>query len=308
MKEVLEFYLQTSIYTNYDPYKEYYQTLPNDIKTLANLVKSQIIHRSELRQGCLHHNQFLLFPWYRYRAEDDILMTAPAMTAELFRLNKNGFVKRPIEEKLVLTCRYAAVLMVSILKSKKIPARCRSGFSKHTPDRKTANDHWIVEYWDNKQMRFIRVDVSRITQVNHYNLYDIPKGIFDTAAEAWLNVRTGKRKIEDYRRGHRKNLTILAQALFHDFHALMNDEISYRFTPPFISTEEKVNNLTTEELKDLDQLAKLMLDPDQNHEKLKKIFETNVKYRILNSPLVQDEDHLETERSIQKWTQHSNTK
>ena len=51
-----------------------------------------------------------------------------------------------------------------------------------------------------------------------------------------------------------------------------------------------------------------MLDPDQNHEKLKIIFETNVKYRILNSPLVQDEDHLETERSIQKWTQHSNTK
>lgn len=308
MDEVLNFYLQTSIYTNYGPYKEYYQTLPDDIKELSNLLKSQVIHRSELRQGCLHHNQFLLFPWYRYRAEDDILMTAPAMTAELFRLNPNGFVKRKMEEKIVVTCRYICVLMISILKAKGIPARCRSGFSKKTPERKNAGDHWIVEYWDYKEKRFIKIDVSRIYQVNHYNLYDIPNEIFENAAEAWLNVRTGKRKIEDYRRGSRKNITILAQALFHDFHALMNDEISYRFTPPFICNDEKVNNLTDSELKKLDELATLMLDPEKNHHALKNMFETNVNYRILNSPLVTDEDHLETEESIQKWKHNSNIK
>ena len=31
-EEMLNFYLKTSIYTNYEPYKEYYKSLPNDME------------------------------------------------------------------------------------------------------------------------------------------------------------------------------------------------------------------------------------------------------------------------------------
>ena len=43
----------------------------------------------------------------------------------------------------------------------------------------------------------------------------------------------------------------------------------------------------------LDELATLMLEPDKNFEKLKYIFDNNKKYRVINSPLLNDEDHIE---------------
>jgi len=86
---------------------------------------------------------------------------------------------------------------------------------------------------------------------------------------------------------------MLARSLFYDFHALMNDEISYLFFPVFISNDEKFNNLSDEELMQLDELANLMLEPDKNFEKLKYIFDNNKKYRVINSPLLNDEDHIE---------------
>ena len=42
-KEMLDFYLKTSIYTNYEPYKEYYKSLPDDMFILImNHIKNTI--------------------------------------------------------------------------------------------------------------------------------------------------------------------------------------------------------------------------------------------------------------------------
>lgn len=35
-KDILDFYLKTSIYTNYLPFKDYYKNLTNDIYELAH--------------------------------------------------------------------------------------------------------------------------------------------------------------------------------------------------------------------------------------------------------------------------------
>ena len=42
----------------------------------------------------------------------------------------------------------------------------------------------------------------------------------------------------------------------------------------------------------VDELAKLMLYPDKNFDKLVKIWNTKKRFRILNSPLVWDSDHV----------------
>lgn len=49
-KEMLDFYLKTSIYTNYEPYKEYYKSLPDDMEELTDLILSQTIHRKSLEE------------------------------------------------------------------------------------------------------------------------------------------------------------------------------------------------------------------------------------------------------------------
>ena len=52
-KEILDFYLETSVYTNYYPFKEYYKSLPDDMEELAKLLCHQVIHRQELVRSYL---------------------------------------------------------------------------------------------------------------------------------------------------------------------------------------------------------------------------------------------------------------
>ncbi len=78
--------------------------------------------------------------------------------------------------------------------------------------------------------------------------------------------------------------------LFYDFHALMNDEISYLFQPCYV--DEKFETLSEDDFCELDNLAELLLAPDENFSALKRIWETNRKFRVMNSPLVGERDNL----------------
>lgn len=297
--EILEFYKKTSIYTNFIPYKEYYINLTNNIYELAQLVNSQTIHRSVLIRSFYQKTDVAKeYPWFRYRCEDDVLLTASSMMSELFRLDSRGIISnREIKNKIVVTCRYVSVLMASILKAKGIPTRCRAGFCVIDNRYKDniSGDHWIVQYYNKEQNRWINLDTNRINRVEtDYDYYDMPNDRFDFVAQVWLDVRQGKKDVAHYRHGSKiTGMPMLARSLFYDFHALMNDEISYLFFPVFLSTDDKFNNLTEIELKELDDLATLMLDPDKNFHKLKDIFENNKKFRTINTPLLNDEDHLE---------------
>lgn len=298
-EKILEFYKETSMYTNYGLYKDYFKTLTNEIGELAKLVNFQTIHRGTLIRSCLQKTEVSKkYPWYRYRCEDDVLLTAPSMVAELFRLDNKGMtLDRKIEDKIVVTCRYVSILMASILKAKGIPARCRAGFCviEHRYNELLSGDHWIVQYYDKNEDRWINIDTNRISNLEEDKKYiDFKEGYFDFVAQVWLDVRSGKTDINHFIHGSRiKGLGMLARSLFYDFHALMNDEISYLFFPCFISNDEKFNQLTDEDFTDLDKLATLMLNPDENFDKLKEIFEKNKKYRVLNTPLISDSDHLE---------------
>ena len=70
----------------------------------------------------------------------------------------------------------------------------------------------------------------------------------------------------------------------------MNDEISYRFMPCYI--DEKFERLTEEDFRELDELAALLSEPDENFDELVKIWHTKKKFRIMNSPLVGDYDNM----------------
>lgn len=218
--------------------------------------------------------------------------------SELFRLDSRGIISDiKKENKIVVTCRYVSILMASILKAKGIPARCRAGFcviDNRYPD-KISGDHWIVQYYNYDENRWINLDTNRINILEtDYDYYDMPNEKFDFVAKAWLDVRSGKKNIDYFRHGSKiKGLSMLARSLFYDFHALMNYKISYLFFPVFLSTDEKFNYLSEEELKELDELAVLMLNPDKNFKKLKEIFDNNKRYRVINTPLLNDDDHIE---------------
>ena len=231
------------------------------------------------------------FPWHRMRCEDDIFLTATAMTAELFRLDERGFImNRAVEHKIVVCCRYVSVLMAAILKAKGIPCRSRAGFAPYLKIGESW-DHWINQYWDRSQNRWIAFDADAFfdEEVIGFNQYNIPEDRFHWAAETWLNIRNnqldGSKFI--YADADRTNsLQAVIRYLFYDFHAIMNNELTFSFQPSFI--DHKFEQLTEDDFIEIDDLAKLMLEPDKNYKELLWIWNTIKKYRTINSPFVGD--------------------
>lgn len=242
---ILEHYRKTGTYTYAGAYGDYFRSLPDEIPVLGRLVCSQVIHRVTLMEGNTNANEDLLYgdmsryPWYRMRCEDDVFLTAAAMTAELFRMDERGFVKdRKVEDKLVVTCRYVSVLMSAILKAKGIPARCRAGFAPYFKEG-VSMDHWMNQYYSEEEGRWVTFDADGFYEEGGMPLsqYDMPPDSFDWVAEAWIALRCGKTDGKQFLYADGLGtcaLPALIRYLIYDFHALMNQELTYTFLPSWL--------------------------------------------------------------------------
>ena len=290
MKEILNFYKKTSLYTDLGLYKEFAVKLSNDIKELAKLQRMQIIHPiiiwNNLQEGWW--DDLKKVPKTSIVFEDDIFPTAMSMLAELLRRDSNYSVNRKVEDKIHVTCRGEAILLASILKAKGIPTRVRSGFAEYLRHDGIYYDHWITEYYSYDKNRWVLVDADNQwgdTKIE-FDLNDIPRDKFLLGAEAYQMLRN--KKMTDSNILYASDpvtigLPAAIRALFYDFHSLMNDEIIFDFVPRYIL--EKNFNLTEYELKELDELANLMIEPDNNFNKLYEIWNNNLKFRIMSGGL-----------------------
>jgi len=180
--------------------------------------------------------------------------------------------------------------MAAILKVKGIPCRVRSGFGLYFKEH--SGDHWINQYWSKKEKRWITFDSDGFfDDVLDFDQYNIPDGKFGWAADSWLGLRSGKLKSKEITSASGfKGRGPALWAIFQDFHCLMNNEILYTQSPSYIYG--KFHKLTEKDFKEIDRLAKLMLDPDKNFDALVRIWNNKKKFRILNGPLIGDGDHV----------------
>lgn len=300
--KLLNHYKQTSRFTYAGPYRDCFQKLPDDIRELGNLVCAQIIHRITLKEGNTNANADLRYgdmnryPWYRMRCEDDVFLTAVSMTAELFRMDERGFVDdRAVENKLVMCCRYVAVLMTSILKAKGYAARCRAGYAPYIK-RGISMDHWITQYYDETDNKWITIDADAFFKEGEllFDQYNIPESEFDWAGQTWLDIRQGKKDGSKfiYADGRGTNsLKALMLYLFYDLNAIMNQELTFSFVPYMW---EHFDEMTEADLRKVDNVARLMCNPDENFELLYNIWSTESKWRLFCSPLVGESDIWDT--------------
>ncbi len=306
--KIYSHYLKTGMYTNAGCYAELYKSLPDDIYELREIVNRQHIHKMSLYRSFLNQNDNkvnLKYKWQNYRCLDDVLLTASAMTSELIRINnnQNPFLNTSQDpnKKLVITCRYVAVLYASILKTKGIACRCRSGFAPYLYDDKIV-DHWIVQYYDKNFNKWINVDSQANVKNKNFNVCNFPDEAFVWAADAWLLMRQNKLKDKHRYYNGTKHWgdDTFAWSLLMDFHALFHDEINYVTLPVFLYNEKsgggRLPKLKKSTLKELDHLALLMQDVDKNFDKLKEIWETNKKFRCVASALNNPFLHLELEQ------------
>lgn len=214
--------------------------------------------------------------------------TALSMLSELLRRDNNYNNQRKAENKIHVTCRGQAILLAATLKAKGYSARVRSGFSPYIKYDGVNYDHWITEYYDETENRWILVDADEHCPDHEmgFDLNDIPRDKFLFGAEAYLGMRDKKYKDEEiYYSSDPATLGLKAsiRCLFYDFHSLMNNEIIFLHLPKYI--KDKNFELSNEEYTELDKLAELLLEPDKNFNELKYIWENSLKFRIMSGAL-----------------------
>ena len=292
-KKILDFYKQTSLYTDLGLYKDFCKNLTDNINELCILQRMQIIHPTAFDEPNIREQENCFWgdmtkvPITRLDYEDDLFPTAISMISELLRKDGNYSRDRKAENKIHVTCRGEAILLAATLKAKGYSARVRSGFAPYIKYDGVAYDHWITEYFDENKDRWLLVDADEHCPDHEmgFDMNDIPRDKFIFGAEAYLGIRNNKYKTEEiYYASNPATLGIKAalRGLFYDFHSLMNDEIIFLHLPRYI--QDKKFELSEEEYIELDNLAMLLLNPDENFEQLQKIW-TEPKFRVMSGAL-----------------------
>lgn len=289
-EKLCKHYLKTSIYTYVGAYKEFVLSLPDDIPSIGMLVCDQITHPSMYFTEPspyledTYFGKFSSYPKHRFKNEDELYITAVSMLAGILRFDEMGFTKnRDVSKRITVSCRQASVLFSAILKAKGIPCRSRAGFMDFGDAGESFLEHWVNEYWDFNENRWVLADVDGYYEYEQrfgYSQFDLPRRKFVTAPEAWLGLRrnTLDKKLDVF---SPDLLEGVCEYLFMDFHALMNNEIFYSYQPLYL--RGGIKGLSESELGELDYLAELLTDPDKNIEKIEELYMTDEKLFTLTN-------------------------
>ena len=188
-EQLLSFYRQPAAMTLAGRHAALFEALPADVGELAAVAQGLLIHEHiapaygvtlpDERRASVH-----VRPVERLLdlivAEDDV----PLTTA------------RTPDRRLPGNCRHFTVLMVAFLRAQGTPARARCGFGGYFGGG-FFEDHWVCEYWNVEQRRWILVD-AQIDQTQlgmfevDFDLLDVPRDRFLVAGDAWARCRAGQ--------------------------------------------------------------------------------------------------------------------
>jgi hypothetical protein len=119
--DIINFYQQTSQYTDLGLYKEFVKSLPDDIRNLCILQKMQTIHPAifvvvnnvkEDKEN--FYGDMTQIPEGRLNNEEDIFPTALSILAELLRRSPEYSTQREAKNKIHILCRGNAILLAGI--------------------------------------------------------------------------------------------------------------------------------------------------------------------------------------------------
>jgi excinuclease ABC subunit A len=255
------FYSKQSVITDPKQYANELDALPDDVGKSLKTVQGLIIHGA---LGKLYGINFS-----KRQSNEELLRTVPQMLEAILRLDNRPLTEtHPPEQRMVGMCRDSALLLVSFLRHKKIPARVRAGFASYFDSDLMYEDHWVAEFYDAGQGRWVRMDVQvDEIQKKHYgiafNTLDMNANIgYFLAGEAWKKSRLGECHPEDF--GYNKNWKgwhSVKGNLLHDFNCLQGFELMPWDLWTELSTK-KFSELTKNEKELLDEIAELTTNPN----------------------------------------------
>ncbi|TCJ97178.1 transglutaminase domain-containing protein [Nocardia alba] len=100
-------------------------------------------------------------------------------------------VRREPNHRVIGTCRHFAVISCALLRHRGIASRVRCGFATYFQPGKGL-DHWITEYWNDVEHRWVRIDSEILGQSILKHPEDLRAEEFLSGGEAWTAFREGR--------------------------------------------------------------------------------------------------------------------
>jgi len=220
--DVLAYYAMPGRMTSPGPWATALDPLPTEISSLVKVVQGVMLHIFWASQ-------------YGVRLTDErkaevALRRFDRQLARIFELDPRPLVQpRPHEQKLVGNCRDHSVMMAAFLRHRGIPARARCGFGTYfIPGH--YEDHWVCEYWNAHQGRWVLVDAQLDDLMvgamkPDFDPLDVPRDRFIVGGKAWELCRKGAANPDDFGIFDMYGLWFVRGNLIRDFLAFSKVEI-----------------------------------------------------------------------------------
>jgi hypothetical protein len=250
---------------------------------------SDLAARCEVIQGLLIHRD--IAPWlYNLKlseAQRDDAHTRPIaqMLARIHALDDRPLTyARDPEHRMPAVCRHFTLMLTSILRTNGIPARSRCGFGAYfTPGK--FEDHWVCEYWNAAQSRWILVDaqldaIQRKALDIRFDPLDVPRDAFIIAGDAWHKCRSGRADASRFGLSYinESGLWFIAGNVVRDFASLNRAE----GLPWDVWGMMEIGDasLTDERKALLDRVSALSLAGDDAFPEIRKLYESDDRLRM----------------------------
>ena len=278
--ESLSFYANHGPITDPGNYADLLDGLPIEIPALCKSV-----------QGLLMHFDFAS-PLYglelsEEKKEERELRHVAKMLARISEINRGPLtVARPPEERLMGNCRDLAVFACAVMRHHGVPSRARRGFAVyfHGPSSKPGfySDHWLCEYWAEKELRWVLYDPELGEAEREYcnvtiDTHDVPRGQFLLAGSVWKLCREGKANPDNFGFQDEHGEWFIQDSLVQDLAALNKVELLC-WDGWGLADREQDDVVSPDDLALLDRVAALTLTENMNE--MRFLYENDSRLRV----------------------------
>jgi hypothetical protein len=265
--DLLNYYAQPGSMTDPQDQVHLLADLPTDISSLVKVVQGVMVHIFWAeRYGLTLSDE---------RKDEVNLRFIPKILARITELDPQPLtVARSLDRKFVGNCRDHTTLLCSILRQQGVPARARCGFGAYF-NPGTYEDHWVCEYWNAEQQRWIMVD-AQLDQFQRDSLkitfdpLDVPPDQFVSGGRAWRMIRSGEVAPEMFGIFDWRGQWFAQNDLVRDFLALNKIELLPWDSWGLMAGPEDC--VSTADLTLLDRIAALTIDPEVTFDDLRTLY------------------------------------
>ncbi len=188
-KSTLSYYAAPGPMTDPGEHAARFDALPTAVPDLVEVVQGMLLH--------MHWAEAYGVTLTDERKEEASIRPVAEIVSRLLAMDDGLLTQaRPLEKRVVSTCRDYTTLLCAMLRHQGVPARARCGFGAYfLPDH--YEDHWACEYWDADAGRWVMVDAQlddfqrkqlKIT----FDPLDVGPEQFVVAGRAWQMCRAGE--------------------------------------------------------------------------------------------------------------------